>query len=224
MTRVLIIGAGGHGQVVADILARAHEAGEKPYPIGFLDDNLRIRGSYLLGLPVLGGIDELHNFAHDAVILGIGRNDIRRHLFLHLQRDGEIFVTARHPAAVVAPDVTIGAGTVIVAGAIVNPGAKIGCNVILNTGCSVDHHNFIGDHAHIAPGVRLGGDVHIGDGALIGISATVMPQRRVGRESIVGAGALVTKDLADGTTAAGVPARIIANSYIEPLERVVLSA
>jgi acetyltransferase-like isoleucine patch superfamily enzyme len=97
----------------------------------------------------------------------------------------------------------------VCAGAIVNPGSTIGANVILNTGCTVDHHNRIGDHSHIAPGVHLGGDVEVGEGALIGIGATVMPQRRVGCRSVVSAGALIHSDVGDEVVAAGVPARVI---------------
>jgi carbonic anhydrase/acetyltransferase-like protein (isoleucine patch superfamily) len=81
--------------------------------------------------------------------------------------------------------------------------------VILNTSCSVDHHNVIGDHVHIAPGARLGGHVTIGEGTLVGIGATVLPGCRVGSWSIVGAGAVVTEDLSDGLVAVGSPARTV---------------
>ena len=82
--------------------------------------------------------------------------------------------------------------------------------MILNTGCSIDHHNVIGDHAHIAPGARLGGNVTVGQGALIGIGAVVLPGVRIGAWSIVGAGAVVTRDLPDGVVAVGSPARMLA--------------
>ncbi len=207
--RILIIGAGGHAQVVADCLLRAHEGGVPAVPIGYLDDNPDLHGSSRLGLPILGGLDALDRIAHDAVVIGIGQNDVRRRVFAQLQQRGVNFTVARHPSAIIAPDVMIGPGTMICAGVIVNPGSVIGSNVILNTGCTVDHHNHIGDHAHIAPGVHLGGDVAIGAGTLVGIGATVMPQRRVGTWSVVGAGALVSSDLADRVVSVGVPARVV---------------
>lgn len=206
---VLILGAGGHGQVVADILLRMRDAGAAVAPIGYLDDNAQLAGRTLLDLPVLGSLDQVSTIQHDAVVVAIGHNQTRERFFAALLAQNERFAVARHPGAIVAPDVQIGAGAMICAGAVVNPGSVIGANVILNTGCTIDHHNTIGDHAHIAPGVHLGGDVRIGAGTLIGIGATVIPQRSVGAWSVVGAGSVVTKTLADGVLAAGFPARAI---------------
>lgn len=207
--RVLILGAGGHAQVVVDILLRMQEADTGITPIGYLDDNPALTGQRLLDLPVLGTIAHLSTIPHDAVVAAIGDNATRQRLFEMLQKRGERFVVARHPSAVIAPDVRIGPGSMICAGVVINPGSVIGANVILNTGCTVDHHNRIGNHVHIAPGVHLGGDVSIGEGTLVGIGATVMPQRRVGDWSVVSAGALVHSDLTDRVVAAGAPARVI---------------
>ena len=207
--RVIIVGAGGHGQVVADALLQMAQHGATLTPAGFVDDDAALAGAHFLDLPVLGQIASLTAFDHDAVIIAIGNNQVRRTIFTMLQAQGETFVTVIHPRAVVAPSARIGAGAVLVAGAIVNPGAVIGANVILNTGATVDHHNQIGSHAHIAPGAHLGGDVVIGEGALVGIGAIVMPQCCVGAWSIVGAGAVVTHDQPDAIVALGVPARIV---------------
>ena len=207
--RVLILGAGGHGQVVADILLRSFEQRESVQPIGYLDDDPALAGQTRLGLPVFGRLTQLGEFGHDALIIAIGNNALRRTLYDDLTGQGEQFVVARHPRAVIAPDVIPGSGSMICAGVVVNPGAKLGANVILNTGCTVDHHNVIADHVHIAPGAHLGGDVSVGAGTLIGIGATVMPGRTLGAWSTVGAGALVTKDMGSGVVATGVPARIM---------------
>ena len=209
MQRVLILGAGGHAQVVADALMRARDAGERVVPIGYLDDDPEAHGQLRLGLPVLGALADAARIPHDALIVAIGSNRVRRDLFARLEQQDARFAIARHPSAVIAPDVRIGPGTVICARVVVNPGAVVGANVILNTACTVDHHNRIGNHVHIAPGVHLGGDVHVGEGTLVGIGATVMPQRSVGAWSVVGAGALVNRDLPDGVIAVGVPARIV---------------
>lgn len=209
MQRVLILGAGGHAQVVADILLRASEAGAPVSPIGYLDDNPQRIGASLLGLPVLGRLDDRTRIAYDALVIAIGNNVARRLIFMQLQQTGEQLAIARHPSAVIAPDVIPGPGSMICAGAIVNPGSVIGANVILNTGCTVDHHNRIGDHVHIAPGVHLGGDVQIEEGGFVGIGATVMPQRRIGAWSVVGAGALIHRDVPPWTVAVGVPARVV---------------
>lgn len=203
----IIIGAGGHAQVIADILLLLQEQNSLYQPIGYLDDNPTLTGQSYLGLPVLGTLKSLSHIPHDAVIIAIGDNKSRQYLFQKLQSRGEQFITACHPRAVLAPNVRIGPGAMICAGVVVNPSSAIGANVILNTSCSVDHHNQIGDHAHIAPGVHLGGQVSIGTGAFIGIGATVMPRQSIGAWSIVGAGSLVNRDVPESITVVGVPAK-----------------
>jgi sugar O-acyltransferase (sialic acid O-acetyltransferase NeuD family) len=207
MVRVIIVGAGGHAQVVADILLRMDEQNATVRPIGLVDDNPAMQGEKVLGLPILGTIDQLSNIPHDTAVVAIGDNKIRRRLFEKLRSQGECFTVACHPNAVIAPDVRLGPGSMICAGVIINSGTTVGANVILNTGCTADHHNQIGDHSHIAPGVHLGGNVTIGNSVLIGIGATVMPRCRVDSLSVVGAGAVVIDDIPGETTVIGVPAR-----------------
>ncbi|MCB0164900.1 MAG: acetyltransferase [Anaerolineae bacterium] len=207
---VIIIGAGGHGQVVADILQAVVKSGRSSIrPIGYLDDQPAIPPSARLGLPVLGPVARLSHYDHQGVIVAIGHNATRSRLIQQLCEQGEQLISAIHPTAIVGGEVIIEAGTVVCAGAIINPGSHIGRGVILNTGCTVDHHNRIGAYVHIAPGVHLGGDVTVGEGTLVGIGATVMPQSQVGVWSIVGAGAVVTTPVADRCTVVGVPARPI---------------
>lgn len=213
--RILILGAGGHAQVIADILLRMRAASLDVLPIGYLDDNSQLTGRAFLDLPVVGKMNDLSTIPHDAIIVGIGDNRTRCALFRDFWTQGENFAIARHPSAVIAPDVTLGPGCTVCAGAIVNPGSVIGSNVILNTGSTVDHHNQIGDHVHVAPGVHLGGDVQIGTGSLVGIGAVVTPQRSVGEWSIVGAGAVVTKNIPNNVVVVGIPARIIRKSDAE---------
>lgn len=206
--RIIIVGAGGHGQVVADALLCARKYGAAVRPIGYVDDNPALTGQCRLGLPIVGRVCDLAVTNHDALVIAIGNNKIRSRLYTLLQQQGHDFTTVCHPRAVIGANVIIGAGTVIFAGVVVNTGSIIGDNVILNTACTVDHHNHVGDHVHLAPGVHLGGEVRIGEGTLVGIGATVMSQRSVGMWSTVGAGALVHRDLPARVTAYGVPAQI----------------
>jgi acetyltransferase EpsM len=207
--KVVIVGCGGHGAVVADILLRMAEAGDRIEPVAFLDGNPPADMRQIWQVPVVrGSLAALRGITHDAVIVAIGDNTVRRRLSEELRRNGTRLAIARHPSSVVAPDVYIGSGTMIAAGVVVNPAARVGSSVILNTQSSVDHHNMIGDYVHIGPGVRLGGNVSIGEQTLIGIGSTVMPQLRIGASVVVGAGAVVTRDLPDGVVAVGAPARV----------------
>lgn len=210
--RVLVLGAGGHGQVVADALFCAAAQGAAVEPVGFLDDDPALAGARPLGLCVWGPLAALATTPHDAVILGIGSNVVRKRLYLELAARGERFILAIHPGATIGGGVTLGSGVVVCAGAIINTGAHIGANVIINSGAIVEHHNHVGDHAHIAPGARLGGDVRVGEGTLVGIGAIVLPQQQVGDWCIVGAGAVVLRPVADGLTVAGVPAQPVGAS------------
>ena len=166
MDKVLILGAGGHAQVIADILLRCHDIGQAYVPIGYLDDNTALNEKTILGLSVLGVISDLAATEHDFLLLGIGDNMIRRILYERLCLLGEQFLSISHPTVTVGCDVLIEHGAVLCAGTIVNPATYVGADAILNTGCTVDHHNWIGPHAHIAPGVHLGGGVRIGAGRL----------------------------------------------------------
>ena len=129
---VLIVGAGGHGEVVADALWRVWERDGVTRPLGFVDDDPSLSGRKLVDIPVLGPIADLASIAHDGVVVAIGNNRVRQRVFDELARRGEHFIVAKHPNAVVAPDVRIGRGSMLCAGVIVNVGSVIGDNVILN--------------------------------------------------------------------------------------------
>jgi sugar O-acyltransferase (sialic acid O-acetyltransferase NeuD family) len=199
--KVIIIGAGEHAQVVADIL----RLDGKSVLLGYLDDNLKLHSNFYLGLPVLGSIEQISVIEHDRIIIAIGDNARRKQIFESLRQQERKFITAIHPTAIIAPSAKIGIGTMICAGVIVNPAASIGNNVILNTGSTIDHHNQIEDHVHIAPGVNLGGTVTVREGAFIGIGAKVIPQREIGCWSIVGAGAAIINDIEPKSLYVGVP-------------------
>lgn len=206
--QVLIIGAGGHGQVVADILLAMRAAGEDIAPVGFLDANPNLSGRTFLGLPVLGNDKDLGATPHDAVILAVGDNALRRRLFERLLHAGEDFASAVHPTAVLAPGVVLEPGCMVCARAVINTGAVIRADTILNTGCIVEHHNTVGPHAHVAPGATLGGECAVDEGALVGIGSTVLPRTRVGAWAVVGAGAAVIGDVPAQAIVVGVPARV----------------
>jgi sugar O-acyltransferase (sialic acid O-acetyltransferase NeuD family) len=204
--KVLIIGAGGHARVVADALLSRARIGEKYEVIGFLDDDENLQDREQLGIRILGRISEIEKFEHEAVIVGIGDNLTRQRLYLELKKRGENIITVIHPSTTLAPNVVVGDGTVILAGVVVNSGARIGSNVILNTACTVGHDLVIYSHAHICPGVNLGGGVTVGEGAFVGIGSAVVQYKTIDNWAVVGAGAAVIRDVPAFERVAGVPA------------------
>ena len=208
--RVLIVGAGGHGEVVADAM-RAMRLVDiaAPEAIGFLDDDGQRWGTMCGGLPVLGGIAMVGAIPHDRLIVAIGDNHSRYVVMRDLMQAEERFVSVVHPSAVIAPSAEIGPGTMICAGAVVNPGARLGMGDILNTCASIDHHCQVEAFAHVAPGAHTGGGVVIGEGVFVGMGAHVMPRCHIGDWATVGAGATVIRDVPAGVTVVGTPAHVI---------------
>lgn len=209
--RVLILGAGDHGQVTVDALLQSKNKGVPIKIVGYLDDDLTLLGKKYLGIPVLGTLEQRQEFNYDGIIVAIGQNSIRARIFDQIKQEGERVVNVIHPAARIAFDVKLGNGITILAGAIVNTGTVVEDNVILNTACSVDHHGFIGKHAHLAPGVHLGGRVTIGEGTLVGVGAAVIPGQQIGKWSVIGSGSCVISKIPDFVTVVGTPAKIIEN-------------
>jgi len=206
-TDVIIVGAGGHGRVVADLLL-AGAAASGIVPIGFVDD--RAAGAMMvLGLPVLGTPDHLPGLHHDAIVVAIGDNATRETRSLQLEREGERIISARHPFSSVGHGVEIGHGTMTSPGAVITPGVRIGRGVIVNTNATIDHDSTVGDFAHVSSGATVGAGVSIGARTLIGLGATVLSGCRIGADTIVGAGAVVVEDLPDHVVAVGVPARVV---------------
>lgn len=205
--KMVIIGAGGHGKVVADILKLTLTNG---VVLGFIDDNEKALGETVAGLKVLGGISELRELSRTnpalCAVIAIGDNKVRQKKAAEVCELGIGFTAAIHPRAVVAAGVTIGEGTVIMAGAVINTETVIGRHVIVNTSSSVDHDCVVKDFAHISPGSHLGGGVLVGECAQVGIGAAVLPRCRVGDGALVGAGAVVVDDIPPGVVAKGIPA------------------
>lgn len=191
---MVLYGASGHGRVIKEIIEA--DGGQVK---AFVDDNPAI--NELDGLPVLHKVDD-----QESIIVSIGANAVRKKVVEKLNCR---FGVAIHPSAVVSPSAKIGEGTVVMAGAIINAGTVIGKHCIINTGASVDHECVLKDYVHIAPHAALCGQVHVGEGTLMGVGSCVIPCMKIGSWCTVGAGSVVVRNVRDGATVVGNPARPI---------------
>lgn len=192
MKSIIILGASGHGKVVADI-ARLNGYER----IDFLDDDESLTDCG--GYPVVGRTDKA---VEGDMFVAIGNSEIRERI-----SEGRRLVTLIHPSAVIADGVEIGEGTVVMAGVVINPGAVIGKGCIINTSSSIDHDCIVGDYVHISVGTHLCGTVQVGKGSWIGAGATVSNNVNICGKCTIGAGTVVIKDIEEEGTYIGVPAK-----------------
>ena len=210
---IVIVGAGGHGKVVLEIVRAQHQH----RVVGFLDADTSLIGSDVLGVSVIGGVNQIARLRQQKIrgaIVAIGDSRVRLSYAALLSEHGVELPSAIHPAASVSPSATIGRNTIVAAGAMICADATIGDSVICNTGCVIDHESEVEDGAHICPGALLAGRVRVGVGAFVGLGAKVLPCINIGRHAIVGAGTVVLADVQDEATAVGVPARVIHVSVV----------
>ncbi len=197
--KLTIIGASGHGKVAADI-ARLNGYDE----IEFLDDNTELHscGKW----PVIGTSELASGIEHD-LFIAIGNATVRKRLMEQLQ-DKHI-VTLIHPSAVIAEDVEIDVGSVVMAGAVINPGTRVGKGCIINTSSSVDHDCMLEDYVHVAVGSHIAGTVSIGKGTWVGAGVTVSNNILICDRCLIGAGSVVIHSLKDAGTYVGIPAKMV---------------
>jgi len=194
----IIIGAGGHAAVIADILFKCGCSVK-----GFLDDAVAV-GTEVLGEKVIGLSESCRDHPDCLFIIGVGNNNTRMRIAQTYSLD---YGVAIHPSAVIGQQVEIGLGTVVMAGCVINPKTVIGEHCIINTGAVLDHDNRIHDFSHISPMAAIGGTVSIGCRTHVGIGACVKNNIIITDDVIVGAGAAVVNDIAEPGTYVGVPVR-----------------
>ncbi len=189
------------------MVSEAAVAAENWSDVVFLDDDPA--SPLVVGCSVVGGLEQLSNFADDEseIIVAIGDNRTRLSLCNEIEAKGMRLAIVIHPSAVISPTASISRGSVVCAGAIVSARTNLGRGCIVNTGATVDHDCFIEDGVHISPGANLAGSVSVGECAWIGIGSALRDGVVVGRDVMVGAGSAVVSDISDGETVVGVPAR-----------------
>nr|NIO43871.1 serine acetyltransferase [Burkholderiales bacterium] len=174
---------------------------------GLADDNTALRGTTLHGYSIVGGraelLEQIPAQGKMFAIVAIGDNETRMNIAGWLLKEGYSLGTAVDPSAQISSSSRVEAGTVVMPGCVINADTTVGQNCIINTSASVDHDCRIGEGVHIAPGVRLCGNVSVGQGTLLGVGSVVLPGIRIGRKAIIGANAAVTADVPDNATVVG---------------------
>jgi len=206
---IIILGAGGHAKVLIDALQR-----QSANILGITDTDPELHGTDVMGIPIIGDDNSILQYGVNDIMLvnGLGKvnfSNKRMQMYHTFKEWGYIFARVIHPSAVISSGAYLADGVHVMAGAIIQTLVSIGVNTIINTRASIDHECIIGDHVHIAPGATISGGVEIGDSVLIGAGATIIQGIHVGASSIVGAGAVVKKDVPDGVTVVGVPAKVV---------------
>lgn len=203
--KIIVFGASGHAKVVIDVIEK-----QGLFQIQYLiDDNPGFKGERVYGYEVVGGKNEVDAGDGRRWVIAIGDNRARASVANWLNKKGFTLSDAVvHPSAQLARGVSVGSGTVLMASAVVNSDTSIGKNSIVNTSASIDHDCIIGDSVHVAPGVTVCGGVSVGDLTLIGAGSVIHPNVKIGKNVIVGAGSTVIKDIVDGCTVVGSPAKI----------------
>lgn len=202
MRRLALLGASGHGKVVADAALNGGwdsvEFFDDEWPQRLSNGPWSVTGDS----PALTA--RLNEF--EGVIVSIGDCALRWGKHQALRAAGAPLVTVVHPAATVSKHAILGVGSVVMAGAILHIGTVMGQAGIINTGATVDHDCRLGDAVHICPGAHLSGNVQVGNGSWVGVGAAIKQGIVIGERVIVGAGAVVVRPVPDGLTVAGNPA------------------
>lgn len=202
--KLLIVGASGHGKVIADIALKL----ERYELISFLDDN--ITGEPIPGAKVIGKTSNIHEYVNEyEFAIGIGNNEIRQNFFKRLFDLNARMPVLKHPSVILGEDIKIGEGTVLMAGVVINSSTNIGSGCIINTSSSIDHDCKIGDFSHISPGVHVAGNVFIDNLVWLGIGSIIKNNIKISSDTIIGAGTVVIDNINEPGVYVGVPAREI---------------
>ena len=196
MKRVIVIGAGGHGKVIADIIRLSGDE-----VVGFIDDK---NPSELPDFNIVGTTADIGK-CYCWYFPAVGECDTREHLMMHKVK----WYTAIHPASTIAQGVKIGEGSCVMANSVINPGAVLGKGVIVNTAATIDHDCRISSFVHIAPGAHISGSVSVGEKCWIGIGALICNNIDICSGCIIGAGTVIIKNIDEVGTYVGVPSRKI---------------
>lgn len=207
---IVIIGSSGHSKVIIDIITK-----QSKYKIIGLIDNHKQSNEEVLGYPIIGNDDYLETLYEkeniNKGIIAVGDNWSRYKIYKNIKKNlpNFEFISAIHPTAIIGNNVSIGNGSVVMAGTVINPDSIVGDHCIINTKSSIDHDCHISDFASIAPGVTTGGNVSIGKFSAISLGVNIIHKINIGENSLIGASSLVIKDIPGESVFIGNPCKFL---------------
>lgn len=204
MSGILILGAGGHGKVVAELTLLTNKWDK----VAFLDDRDNL--DEVNNIPVIGKLCQFKLFKdeYQSAVVAIGNNSLRIKWIERLTNAGFKTPVLVHPFSFISKTSTLGEGTVVMAGVVINSNTSIGKGCIINTSSSIDHDSVINDGVHISPGVHIGGAVTIEKYTWVCIGSTIINNINIRSNVVVAAGSVVKNSIPDNVLVAGVPAII----------------
>lgn len=198
--KLVIVGAGGTGCEIVEIVTAINKLSPTWEMIGFLDDDESLHGRLVGGLRVFGGIEKCVDFPDAFFVSSIGHPEkrlLRKQVRERMAVPDDRFATLVHPHTAVSVSTQIGAGTVVCGGCVLGANSKIGRSAFLTYGTTVGHDSVVGNFTVLASGVNVSGEVTIGDNVYIGAGTVTKHGIVIGNNVLVGIGSLVIRDIPD---------------------------
>lgn len=206
---IAIIGAGGFGREVVQLIKDINQVTSQWEVLGFIDDNPDLAGTAINDLPVLGGLDWLKDHPETQAILAVGSPQAKQAMVQQLAPYHLTYPNLIHPRAVIGDDLILGEGNIITAGVILTVNIRLGSHLSIHTNATIGHDSVVEDYGTILPNASIAGNVTLHEGVLMGANATIIQQLDVAAGTVIGAGATVVRSIPEACTVVGTPAQSI---------------
>lgn len=205
---LFIYGAGGAGEEVYDLVRRNKSLCEKYSVVYFIDDFADETDYYGTRRIHFSSCKEYIRNESVEFIIAVGEPSARKMLFDKVKSEGYSLATIIDETAIVSETAAISEGCIINAYAIVSSEVVIKENCFVMFGAIIGHHAFIEGNCVICPKAIVGGHSRVGTQTFLGLGSSMLQRVNIGEKAILGLGSMVFRDVEDGVTVVGNPARV----------------